>query len=175
MQRVYGFAFPSKKELNEYLKLLEELEKRDHKNIGPAQKLFHFHPYAPGCPFFLPHGARIFNRLVEFVKSEYFLRGFQEVITPTMFKNELWKTSGHYFKYAKDMFFSQDGEEEFGIKPMNCPSHCLMFKNSLKSYRDLPIRFADFGVLHRNEVSGSLTGLTRVRKFHQDDAHIFCR
>lgn len=104
--------------------------------------------------------------MIELVKNEYFYRGFTEVITPTMFKNELWKTSGHYFKYAKDMFFSQNEDEHFGIKPMNCPSHCLMFKNSLKSYRDLPIRYADFGVLHRNEISGALTGLTRVRKFH---------
>ena len=100
------------------------------------------------------------------MKKEYHFRGFEEVNTPTMFKNELWKTSGHYFKYKDDMFFAKSENEEFGLKPMNCPSHCLMFKNSLNCYRDLPVRDADFGVLHRNELSGALTGLTRVRKFH---------
>ena len=109
------------------------------------------------------------------MRVQYFQRGFCEVNTPTMFKNELWKTSGHYFKYAKDMFFCCVEDEEFGLKPMNCPSHCLIFKSELKSFRDLPLRIADFGVLHRNELSGALSGLTRVRKFHQDDAHIFCR
>lgn len=131
---------------------------------------------APGCIFFLQHGTWIFNRLQELMRKQYYLRGYTEVNTPTMFKNELWKTSGHYFKYAKDMFFvNTDEGEQFGIKPMNCPSHCLVFGSSLWSFWDMPLRIADFGVLHRNELSGALTGLTRVRKFHQDDAHIFCR
>ncbi len=158
----------------------EELKKRDHRTVGEKQKLFYFSDLSPGCTFFLPHGTRIFNRLIDLMKKEYKYRGFTEVNTPTMFKNELWKKSGHYFKYQKDMYFvkneDEDGKviEEFGIKPMNCPSHCIMFDSSLRSYKDLPIRYADFGVLHRNEASGTLTGLTRVRKFHQDDAHIFC-
>ncbi len=175
LQRVYAIAFPSKKELDEYIKIQEELAKRDHRNIVEAQSLVHFHPLSPGCAFFLPHGARIFNRLIDFMRRQYHFRGFTEVNTPNIFKNDLWKTSGHYFKYKEDMFFVKTEDEEHGVKPMNCPSHCLLFNASLRSYRDLPIRYADFGVLHRNEASGSLGGMTRVRKFHQDDAHIFCR
>lgn len=175
LQRVYAIAYPSKKELDEYIKIQEELAKRDHRNIIEAQSLVHFNPLSPGCSFFLPHGTRIFNRLIEFMRRQYHFRGFTEVNTPNVFKNDLWKISGHYFKYKEDMFFVKTEEEEHGVKPMNCPSHCLLFNASLRSYRDLPIRYADFGVLHRNEASGSLGGMTRVRKFHQDDAHIFCR
>ena len=175
LQRIYAITFPSKKELKEHIRIMEELRKKDHRILGEKQKLFSFSPLSPGCTFFLPHGTRIFNRLVDLMRHEYNFRGFNEVNTPTMFKNELWKTSGHYFKYKDDMYFVKTKDEEFGIKPMNCPSHCVMFGTMLRSYRDLPVRYADFGVLHRNEISGALSGLTRVRKFHQDDAHIFCR
>lgn len=174
LQRVYAISFTSKAQMVEYTKFQEELAKRDHRNIGENQDLFYFSQMAPGCTFFLPHGTRIFNKLIDLMKKEYSFRGFSEVNTPTMFKVDLWKTSGHYFKYKDDMFFVQSDDCEHGLKPMNCPSHCLIFASSLRSYRDLPIRFADFGVLHRNEASGALSGLTRVRKFHQDDAHIFC-
>lgn len=174
LQRVYGIAFPTKAQMVEYQRVQEELAKRDHRNIGEQQSLFYFSQMAPGCTFFLPHGTRIFNKLTEMIKREYVFRGFAEVNTPTMFKTDLWKTSGHYFKYKDDMFFVESDDCQHGLKPMNCPSHCLLFASQLRSYRDLPIRFADFGVLHRNEASGALSGLTRVRKFHQDDAHIFC-
>lgn len=175
LQRVYAISFESKKQLDEYNKLQEELAKRDHRNILEAQSLVHFNTLTPGCAFYLKHGTRIFNSLVNFMRNQYTYRGFTEVNTPNLFKNELWKISGHYFKYKDDMFFVKSDDDEYGVKPMNCPSHCLIFGSSLRSYRDLPIRLADFGVLHRNEASGALGGLTRVRKFHQDDAHIFCR
>ena len=175
LQRIYAISFESKKQLDEYIKLQEELAKRDHRNIVEAQSLVHFNPLSPGCLFKLKHGTRLFNTLIDFMRNQYIFRGFTEVNTPNLFKNELWKISGHYFKYKDDMFFVKSDDDEYGVKPMNCPSHCLIFNSSLKSYRDLPLRLADFGVLHRNEASGALGGMTRVRKFHQDDAHIFCR
>ncbi|KAL2021418.1 hypothetical protein VTK56DRAFT_7171 [Thermocarpiscus australiensis] len=143
--------------------------------------------YSPGSPILLPNGARIFNRLVDFLRKQYVRYGFQEVITPTIYKKALWAMSGHLENYADDMYtvtstsplraeVSEGGEEaEYGLKPMNCPGHCLIFASQNRSYRDLPIRYADFSPLHRNEVSGALSGLTRVRRFHQDDGHIFCR
>jgi len=123
----------------------------------------------------MPHGARIYNGLINFMRAEYRKRGFEEVVTPNMYNCDLWRTSGHYENYKENMFLIDVEKKEFGLKPMNCPGHCLMFRKEVRSYRDLPIRFADFGVLHRNEFSGALTGLTRVRRFQQDDAHIFCR
>ncbi|KAK5663720.1 hypothetical protein OQA88_4151 [Cercophora sp. LCS_1] len=160
----------------------------DHRNIGVQQELFTTSIYSPGSPIFLPNGARIFNRLVEFLRKHYVRHDFQEVITPTIYKKALWAKSGHLENYADDMFtvtstspsradVSEDGgiEDEYGLKPMNCPGHCLIFSAQKRSYRDLPIRYADFSPLHRNEVSGALSGLTRVRRFHQDDGHIFCR
>lgn len=173
LQRVYGVSFPSKAELDEYLALQQRIKEQNHKAIGERQKLFHFNEFSPGSCFFLPHGTKIFNKMVEFMRKQYHYRGFKEVNTPNMFKNTLWKTSGHYFKYKENIFFLEIEDQEFGLKPMNCPSHCVMFDSELKSFRDLPLRFADFGVLHRNEASGALAGLTRVRKFHQDDAHIY--
>ncbi|KAK4101602.1 class II aaRS and biotin synthetase [Parathielavia hyrcaniae] len=143
--------------------------------------------YSPGSPILLPNGARIFNRLVDFLRKQYIRYGFQEVITPTIYKKALWATSGHLENYADDMYtvtstspsraeLTEGGEEaEYGLKPMNCPGHCLIFASQKRSYRDLPIRYADFSPLHRNEISGALSGLTRVRRFHQDDGHIFCR
>ncbi|KAJ4421879.1 threonyl-tRNA synthetase [Gnomoniopsis sp. IMI 355080] len=168
----------------------------DHRDIGVKQELFTTSPYSPGSPIFLPAGARIFNRLVEYLRKKYVKYGFQEVITPTIYKKALWAKSGHLENYAEDMFTvtstspsrrdpppaEDDGsrtaeteEDEYGLKPMNCPGHCLIFNAHRHSYRDLPIRYADFSPLHRNEISGALSGLTRVRRFHQDDGHIFCR
>lgn len=123
----------------------------------------------------MPHGARIYNKLIEWIRSEYWKRGYTEVITPNVFNLNLWEISGHAQHYRENMFIFDVEGQEWGMKPMNCPGHCLMFAHRLRSYRELPLRLADFGVLHRNEVSGALTGLTRVRRFQQDDAHIFCR
>ena len=139
------------------------------------QKLAFFHQLSPGSAFWLPHGTRVFNTLVNFIKKQYWDRGFDEVITPNMFNLDLWHQSGHAMHYKDDMFVFEVEEQEWALKPMNCPGHCLMFGSAIRSYRDLPIRYADFGVLHRNELSGALTGLTRVRRFQQDDGHIFCR
>lgn len=175
----------------------------DHRTIGTAQSLFTTHLSSPGAPFFQPDGTHIFNKLTAFLRAQYPAFGFREVLTPTMYKQSLWEQSGHWANYKDDMFtvngnsphkpeaapveFS-DGRtqpkknvneaaepEEFGLKPMNCPGHCLLFQSQRRSYRDLPIRYADFSPLHRNEISGALSGLTRVRRFHQDDGHIFCR
>lgn len=178
LQRVYGISFPNKKQMKQHKKWVEEMAKREHKKVGEEQqKLFFFHPLSPGSCFFLPHGARVYNALQNFIRSEYWYRGYDEVITPNIFHTDLWKTSGHYANYKDNMFMIDCENQEFGVKPMNCPGHCLMFKKEgdVRSYRDLPIRLADFGVLHRNEISGALSGLTRVRRFQQDDAHIFCR
>jgi threonyl-tRNA synthetase len=148
----------------------------DHRRIGKDNKLFMFHELSPGSCFFMPHGTRLYNTLVNFIKNEYVVRGYQEVITPNIFHTDLWKISGHYKHYKDDMFlFNTNDKEEYALKPMNCPGHCLMFRHALRSWRNLPLRMADFGVLHRNELKGALGGLTRVRRFQQDDAHIFCR
>jgi len=175
LQRVYGISFPDKKKMKKWNKDREQAAKSDHRVKGRELDLYFFDEISPGCCFWLPHGARIFNKLLTVMRAEYIKRGYSEVITPNMFSIELWNTSGHAAKYRENMFLFDVEEQEFGLKPMNCPGHCVMFKHSRKSYRDLPIRMADFGVLHRNEFSGSLSGLTRVRRFQQDDAHIFCR
>lgn len=174
LTRIYGLCFATKKELNEYLELRTEAEKRDHRKIGKEQELIMFHEYSPGSPFFLFHGATIYNELLAFVREEYTRRKYQEVITPLLYDKELWMTSGHWEHYREDMFIMQIDGRDFSLKPMNCPSHCLIYKNSAKSYRDLPLRIADFAALHRNELRGVLSGLTRVRKFSQDDSHTFC-
>lgn len=165
LQRVYGITFPSKKEMDEYVHLLEEAAKRDHRRIGKDQKLFDHHEYAPGCAFFYPQGAFIYNKLMNLIRDEYRVRGFQEVVTPNTFNLKLWKTSGHYKNYKDNIFIFNCDDMGFGMKPMNCPGHCLMFGNEQRTYRELPLRFADFGVLHRNEINGALSGLTRVRRF----------
>ncbi|KAI9312825.1 hypothetical protein BX666DRAFT_1865229 [Dichotomocladium elegans] len=175
LQRLYGISFPDKKQMSEYKKFIEEASKRDHRKIGKEQELFFFHELSPGSAFFLPHGTRIYNALMDLIRNEYQVRGFTEVITPNMFNLKLWNQSGHAAKYKENMFCLEVDKEEFALKPMNCPGHCLMFGHTDRSYRELPVRFADFGVLHRNEFSGALSGLTRVRRFQQDDAHIFCR
>lgn len=176
LQRLYGVAFPSDKLMKEYVKFQEEAAKRDHRNIGKQQELFMFHSImSPGCCFWFPLGARIYNKLMDFMRSEYRLRGFTEVITPNMYSSNLFLTSGHYQNYKDDMYSLDIEKQEWMLKPMNCPGHFLMFDARVRSYKELPMRFADFGTLHRNESSGALTGLTRVRRFQQDDAHIFCR
>jgi threonyl-tRNA synthetase len=160
----------------------------DHRKLGIEQDLFTTSIYSPGSPLFLPNGTKLFNKLTNFLRAQYEQFGFEEVITPTIYKKSLWEKSGHWENYAEDMYAvtgrgaagekegRQVGEdEEYGLKPMNCPGHCLIFASRPRSYRDLPIRYADFSPLHRNEVHGALSGLTRVRRFHQDDGHIFCR
>ncbi|CAM9180076.1 unnamed protein product [Ascophyllum nodosum] len=175
LQRVYGVSFPSKDQMKKFHEFQEQAKKRDHRRVGVQQELFFFHPLSPGSAFFLPHGTRIYNRLQEFIRKEYWKRGYDEVTTPNVFNMELWEQSGHAQHYRENMFrFDVEGAE-FALKPMNCPGHCLMFSQGVKSWRELPLRYADFGVLHRNELSGALTGLTRVRRFCQDDAHVFCR
>mmetsp|Transcript_126734 Transcript_126734/g.246994 ORF Transcript_126734/g.246994 Transcript_126734/m.246994 type:complete len:731 (-) Transcript_126734:63-2255(-) len=176
LQRIYGIAFPSDKLLKEYKKFLEEAEKRDHRNLGKQMNLFLHHPWAsPGATFWFPPGAKIYNTLIDFMRSEYRLRGFQEVITPNMFDSRVFKVSGHYKCYKDDMYSVNVESQEWMLKPMNCPAHMIMFDHGVRSYKDLPLRFADFGVLHRNEDSGALSGLTRVRRFQQDDAHMYMR
>ncbi|XP_053331712.1 threonine--tRNA ligase, mitochondrial [Spea bombifrons] len=174
LQRVYGISFPDTKRLKEWERAQEEAKNRDHRKIGKDQNLFFFHDLSPGSCFFLPRGAHIYNVLIDFIKGEYRKRGFTEVITPNMYNNKLWEISGHWEHYAKNMFSFTVEEDTFSLKPMNCPGHCLMYDHRPRSWRELPLRLADFGVLHRNELSGALSGLTRVRRFQQDDAHIFC-
>ena len=174
LQRVYGISFNDNKSLTEWQQWREEAKKRDHRLIGRNQELFFFHELSPGSCFFLPRGARIYNTLVTFIRAEYTKRGFQEVVTPNMYNTKLWERSGHWQNYQENMFSFDVEGEKFALKPMNCPGHCLMFGLRTRSHRELPLRLADFGVLHRNELSGALTGLTRVRRFQQDDAHIFC-
>ncbi|KAI1471842.1 threonyl-tRNA synthetase [Daldinia caldariorum] len=175
LQRIYGVSFPDKKKMAEHKKFLEEAAKRDHRKLGKEQELFMFHELSPGSAFFLPHGTRIYNTLLAYLRDQYHKRDYQEVITPNIFNSELWKMSGHWDYYQDDMFVIDLDKEKWGLKPMNCPAHFLMFAHSPKVYSQLPLRLADFGVLHRNEASGALSGLTRVRRFQQDDSHIFCR
>uniref|UniRef100_A0A0K0D5A7 threonine--tRNA ligase n=1 Tax=Angiostrongylus cantonensis TaxID=6313 RepID=A0A0K0D5A7_ANGCA len=156
-------------------KIKAEAAKRDHRKLGREQELFFFNHLSPGSAFWYPKGAHIYNTLVNFIRKEYRKRGFTEVITPNMYNSQLWETSGHWKHYSEDMFRFEIEKEQFGLKPMNCPGHCLMYAHQPHAYNELPIRYADFGVLHRNEMSGALSGLTRVRRFQQDDAHIFCR
>ena len=174
LQRIYGTAFPSRKQLKEHLALLEEARKRDHRKLGKELDLFSFHPAAPASPFFHPKGAFVYNTLVEYMRSLYRRYDYEEVITPQIFDAGLWHRSGHYDHYKENMYFTHVDEREFGVKPMNCPSHTFIYASKKRSYRDLPIRLADFGRLHRYEKSGVTAGLTRVRSFSQDDAHIFC-
>ena len=201
LQRIYGTAFATPKALRAHLKQLEEAKKRDHRKLGKELELFSFHPLAPASPFFLARGAVVYNLLEGYIRSLYARYGYDEVITPQIFDNDLFHTSGHLPSYAENMYMAATVENletlrdkaqaaapksahewavafeeslRFGVKPMNCPSHCLLFAMKRRSYRDLPMRIADFGRLHRYERSGVVQGLTRVRTFAQDDAHIFC-
>ncbi|XP_064333792.1 threonine--tRNA ligase, mitochondrial isoform X6 [Camelus dromedarius] len=191
LQRVSGISFPTAEELRAWEEWREEAELRDHRRIGKEQELFFFHELSPGSCFFLPRGTRVYNALVAFIRAEYTRRGFSEVKTPTLFSTKLWEQSGHWEHYREDMFALQTPGSDrptcsqndhhtsrptdtLALKPMNCPAHCLMFAHRPRSWRELPLRLADFGALHRAEASGSLGGLTRLRRFQQDDAHIFC-
>ncbi len=174
LSRIYGTAFHTQKELDEHLKRLEEAKTRDHRKLGKELGLYSFHPEAPASPFFHPKGTTVYNELVAYMRALYFKYGYSEVITPQILDVDLWKTSGHYENYADNMYFTTAEEREYAVKPMNCPGHCIMFGSQKHSYRELPIRYADFGRLHRFERSGVTHGLTRVRTFCQDDAHIYC-
>ena len=174
LSRIYGTAFHSQKELDEHLKRLEEAKARDHRKLGKELGLYSFHPEAPASPFFHPKGTQVYNELVTYIRELYFKYEYSEVITPQILDVALWKTSGHYDNYAENMYFTTAEEREYAVKPMNCPGHCIMYGSQKHSYRDLPIRYADFGRLHRFERSGVTHGLTRVRTFCQDDAHIYC-
>ena len=209
LQRVYGVSFPSEDQLKKHKLWLEEAKVNDHRIRGRDQQLYFFDDISPGSCFWEPHGTRIYNALLTYIRGQYRLRGYGEVITPNMYNVKLWQTSGHWAHYKQNMFVFSDGEgkdikeledlqakaraqgkteEEvaslkidhehnhgmYALKPMNCPGHCVMFKKRKRTLADLPLRMADFGVLHRNELRGALSGLTRVRRFQQDDAHIFC-
>ena len=174
LQRIYGTAWHSKEALKEHLRLLEEAKKRDHRKLGRELDLFSFQPIAPASPFFHPKGAVVYNELIAYVRRLYRRYGYEEVITPQILDVELWHRSGHYDHYRDSMYFTRVDEREFGVKPMNCPGHTFIYASKKRSYRDLPLRIADFGRLHRYERSGVTSGLTRVRSFSQDDAHIFC-
>ena len=174
LQRIYGTAWANRNDLEAYLKRIEEAKQRDHRRLGPALDLFSLHPIAPGSPFFHPKGTIIYNILIQYIRDLYRRYGYSEVVTPLIYKTDLWKTSGHYDAFHDDMFLMNVHDGEYGVKPMNCPGHCYLFSSRKYSYRDLPIRFADFSRLHRFEPSGVLSGLTRVRSFAQDDAHIYC-
>ncbi len=174
LQRIYGTAWESRDAQKNYLRRRDEAEKRDHRKLGRSLGLFFFDPIAPASPFFLPKGTHVINSLIDYVKELYTRYGYQEVITPQIFNTELWKRSGHLDAYAENMYFLDVDEREFGVKPMNCPAAAMLYLANSRSYRELPIRMADFGRLHRNERSGVTHGLNRVRSFVQDDAHIFC-
>ncbi|MCY4598606.1 MAG: threonine--tRNA ligase [Acidobacteria bacterium] len=173
MQRIYGTAFFKRSALDEHLTRLEEAKKRDHRKLGRELGLFTFHHWAPGAPFWLPKGALLYGLLSEYIRGRLASGGYQEVRTPLVFNKQLWETSGHWEHYRENMFLVESEQEPFGLKAMNCPGHMLIFASQVRSYRELPLRFADQGVLHRQEASGVLSGLTRVRQFAQDDAHCF--
>jgi threonyl-tRNA synthetase len=174
LQRIYGTAFGSQKELDEYLERVEQAKLRDHRRLGVELDLFSFSEHAPASPFFHPKGAFVYNALIDYVREQNRDNGYREVVTPQILDVDLWHRSGHYDNYRDAMYFAEADERLYAIKPMNCPTHCLIYSNSLRSYRDLPVRYADFGRLHRYERSGQTSGLTRVRSFTQDDAHVFC-
>ncbi|WP_163879453.1 threonine--tRNA ligase [Paenibacillus favisporus] len=175
LQRIYGTAFPKKAQLDEHLHMLEEAKKRDHRKLGKEQGLFLFSEEAPGMPFYLPKGMTIRNELEKLERELNAARGYEEVRTPLMMNKRMWEESGHWDHYKDNMYFTQVDETEYALKPMNCPGHMLIFKSGLRSYRELPIRLAEFGQVHRHEYSGALSGMMRVRTFCQDDAHLFVR
>lgn len=174
LTRIYGISFPDRKRLKEYLELLEEAKKRDHKVVGPALGLFSFKEEAPGMPFIHPRGLVVWNQLIALLR-ELQIKDYVEIKTPTMLSKELWERSGHWFHYKENMYLSEIEKREFAIKPMNCPGCALFYKGATHSYRELPLRVAEIGHVHRFEASGALNGLFRVRSFHQDDAHLFVR
>ncbi len=175
LQRIYGTSWATQKDLDEYLKRIEEAEKRDHRKLGREMDLFHFREESPGSVFWHEKGWSLFQKLINYMRSRQDAAGYREVNTPEILDRQLWEKSGHWEKYGENMYTSETPDEKvFAIKPMNCPGHIQVFNQGLKSYRDLPLRFAEFGKVHRYEPSGALHGLLRVRAFTQDDAHIFC-
>ena len=173
LQRVYGVCYESQEDLDEHLQLLEEAKKRDHRRLGKDLGLFMFSEYAPGCPFFLPDGMILRNELESYWYDTHTKAGYKFIKTPIIMSRELWETSGHWDHYRDNMYTAKVDEHDFAIKPMNCPGAILVYKNGLHSYRDLPIKLGELGLVHRHEASGALSGLFRVRSFTQDDAHIF--
>ncbi len=174
IQRIYGIAFLTPQELRQYEEMLKEAQKRDHRKIGKEMDLFSFHEEGPGFVFWHPKGTVLYNELENFIREENFKRNYSEVKTPLVLNKKLWVTSGHWDKFKEDMYFTKIDQEDYAIKPMNCPGGLLIYKNRPHSYRELPIRNAEFGLVHRHELSGVLHGLFRVRSFTQDDAHSFC-
>ena len=173
LQRIYATAFPTQEELDAYITRMEEAKKRDHRKLGKEMDLFMLTDEGPGFPFFLPKGMVIRNELESYWKQEHYMRGYSEIRTPLILNEQLWRTSGHWDHYKDNMYFTQIDEEDYAIKPMNCPGSILAYKRKLWSYRELPVRYAELGQCHRHELSGALHGLMRVRTFVQDDAHIF--
>ncbi len=174
LSRIYGISFASDSELKEYLQKQEEAKQRNHLKIGKELDLFSFHPESPGMVFFHPSGAHIYNSLVSFARELQKKYRYNEIITPQILSVDLWKISGHYEHYEENMYFTKIDDKDFAVKPMNCPGHVLVYKNSKHSYREFPLKLSEFGVVHRHERSGVLNGLFRLRRFTQDDAHIFC-
>ena len=173
LQRIYGVCFETEEELTEHLNLLEEAKKRDHKKLGKELDLFMISEYGPGFPFFLNNGMILRNELENFWYSEHTKEGYEFIKTPIMLNKDLWELSGHWYNYRENMYTSEIDDKTFAVKPMNCPGGMLVYKNSLHSYKDLPLRVGELGLVHRHEASGALNGLFRVRTFTQDDAHIF--
>ncbi|MGB9976685.1 threonine--tRNA ligase [Thermovenabulum sp.] len=173
LQRIYGTSFPDKKQLEEYIFRIEEAKKRDHRKLGKELGIFSLHEEGPGFPFFHPKGMVLWNLLIDFWRREHKKRGYQEIKTPIILNEELWKRSGHWDHYKKNMYFTTIDEQGFAIKPMNCPGGMLLYKTDVHSYKELPLKLAELGIVHRHELSGVLHGLLRVRCFTQDDAHIF--
>ena len=175
LQRIYGITFPSKQELDEYVFRIEEAKRRDHRKLGRELGLFVFHDVSPGAPFWLPKGMIIFRELEKFLRQELDARGYQEISTPIMVKKDLWEQSGHWEHYQENMFRIESDETLYSLKPMNCPESTYIYRHEIRSYRDLPLRYSEIGRLHRNELSGALGGMFRVRQITMDDAHIYCR
>jgi threonyl-tRNA synthetase len=174
LQRIYGTAWLTKEDLDDYLVKIEEAEKRDHRKIGAFQNLFHFREESPGMIFWHPKGYKIWQIIESYMRNIYIDNGYQEVKCPQILDINLWKQSGHWDNFSENMFVTGDDEKQFALKPMNCPGHVQVYKSELRSYKDLPIRYGEFGSCHRNEPSGALHGTFRVRGFTQDDGHIFC-
>ena len=174
LQRIYGISFPKQKDLDEYLKNLEEAKKRDHRKLGKELELFSFHEEGPGFPFWHNNGMILLNNLKEYLREKLRELNYEEINTPIILNQKLWLQSGHYDNYKENMYFTEIDERDFAVKPMNCPGSTMVYKTTMKSYRDLPLRLYEFGLVHRHELSGVLSGLFRVRSFTQDDAHVFC-
>jgi len=174
MQRIYGVAFPTKEQLDNHLKILEEAQKRDHRKLGKELNLFSFHPEGPGFPFWHPNGMVVYNEIQDFMRQTLARHGYLEIKTPVILNEDLWHRSGHWDNYKNNMYFTTIDEQQYAVKPMNCPGCLLVYKSDAHSYRDLPLKMSEMGLVHRHEKSGVLHGLFRVRQFTQDDAHVFC-